>query len=548
MKLKLLVFILLVGAAVRLIGLTNFPSGFQNDEASFFFNAIALKSTGHDEDHRRWPIYLNSFIDPKPALYSYLQIPFIVVFGETTTAARLPAAILGWFCLILFYLIAREMVKPKAALVVLTLATISPWFIVNSRGTQEVIMSTFFSLGCLYAFLLFCKGRKIWVTGLVSWLTFGLAIYSYHSAKIFLPLLLLTTFCFFTQHKLQSLKRFAILGLLSMTVLLAITFLSAGGLTRFSQVSVFSQANPQLILEEESRVATPYEPLVLIRFFNNKLVNYGLDIINIYFKHFTPEFLFIGGGLPNRYVTPFHGLMYLIELPLLITGIVLAFKDKSNQKLAKYFTCWLLIAPLAAALTTQEVPSSIRAFMMLFPSLYFVSVGINSAWQRSGFLKWPVRALILFGYGWGMLYFANQYLIQQPHYHPWNRNYADQQLAQLLPKFAPQYTSVRITREVSGDPYIYLALAHLFSINEIQQSYPTRLQDTFTIGKYTFTKISCKMLPDSKILYAIPATCPVLSPYQLITTADYKDHAKAYALVRLDPEAKITPEMLNSMQ
>ena len=91
----LILAILSIGILFRLISLSSHPSGFHNDEVSFFINAQSILATGMDEDGNSIPLYLSSFIDTKPTLYSYLQIPFIKIFSNEILASRMPAFIFG---------------------------------------------------------------------------------------------------------------------------------------------------------------------------------------------------------------------------------------------------------------------------------------------------------------------------------------------------------------------------------------------------------------------------------------------------------------------
>src|SRR3989344_2788187 len=95
--------ILFVALCLRVLWLADFPSGLQNDEASFLYNARLLATTGMDEDGRTNPLYLNSFIYQKPALYAYLQIPLIKLIGASVWTARLPGAIMGVVSIGLWY-------------------------------------------------------------------------------------------------------------------------------------------------------------------------------------------------------------------------------------------------------------------------------------------------------------------------------------------------------------------------------------------------------------------------------------------------------------
>lgn len=61
----------------------------------FLYNVISFSRTLKDEDGRALPLYLNSFMDPKPAFISYLQIPFIYIFSSNLIlASRLPMVFL----------------------------------------------------------------------------------------------------------------------------------------------------------------------------------------------------------------------------------------------------------------------------------------------------------------------------------------------------------------------------------------------------------------------------------------------------------------------
>jgi hypothetical protein len=393
-------------------------------------------------------------------------------------------------------------------------------------------------------FTYFCKGKHRFFAAIVTLLSFGLAIYSYHSAKVFLPLTLLATYLFLAKEKQKEILQYIPLLIVGALLFIEISFGLASGLTRFGQVSIFSQANPQLVLDEQTRIATPFLPGLLIRLFHNKLVNYSFAISELYFQHFTPDFLFFQGGSPARYAVPFHGLMYLVELPILLYGLVKGFSLKKYQKYACYFGLFLLFSPLAAAITTQEVPSEIRAFTMVVPLLYFVSVGIMELWLKRGVLARFLKVAVILGYIWGTLYFANQYLIQQPNYHPWSRNYADQEMAEVVKQLQANFNTIRITRSISGDPYIYLALNGAISHSDMHSSYPIRKQPNYSIGKFRFVTDECSLTLDPQMLYVIPAYCEVPTYYKKLRIVGFKDNAAAYAFVQFEPSLYTPPAPL----
>src|ERR1041385_1127721 len=95
LKTYLLVVILLIASAVRFYQLGNVPPSPDWDEAALGYNAYSLLQTGRDEYGKFMPIVLQSFDDYKPALYTYLIIPFIPLFDVSLLAVRFPSAVMG---------------------------------------------------------------------------------------------------------------------------------------------------------------------------------------------------------------------------------------------------------------------------------------------------------------------------------------------------------------------------------------------------------------------------------------------------------------------
>lgn len=515
-----------------------YPSGFQNDEASFLLNSILLKETGFDEVGQHFPIYLKSFIDPKPALYSYLQIPFIFLLGETVTAARLPSVIFGVSSVIILYLFfANIMAKRQAYLATLLLA-ISPWYIVIARSTQEAIMSFFFSVASVYLLNRYLnKKRFLWA--ILSFISVILAMYSYHSAKVVLPLLLISqTYLSLNVPFKEKLIRTASVLVLAMLAMVLTTFTFSGGLTRFKAVSIFSDQSTQLVLDEQIRVATPYIPALVIRTFHNKIVNYSREILFRYSEHFSFNFLYLNGGQPKRYIVPAHGLLYLVELPFLVYGIYLAIKNgkSKNIRVHIFMTLWLLAAPLADSITSQEHPSIIRTCLMLIPISYFASLGLESIIFNKKHFRHLAIVPVFLAYLFSIAYFSNQFLVQAKAYHPWSRNKADEDMInELIPMF-DQYDHIYISNKVSGQPYVYLALKRLIPFSELQSNSMLKNQPNFTYGKVTFVSSDCAMDARPSNLAAHPKDlfisniyCKESINYSKIATASYEDGVEAYA-------------------
>ena len=104
-KYLLLIFIVIVASVLRLWQLGSVPASPDWDEVALAYNAYSIIQTGRDEYGKLFPFVLQSFADYKPALYMYLAIPTVALFGLETFAVRLPSAIFWDFdsdCYLLF--------------------------------------------------------------------------------------------------------------------------------------------------------------------------------------------------------------------------------------------------------------------------------------------------------------------------------------------------------------------------------------------------------------------------------------------------------------
>src|SRR3989344_8277751 len=186
--------ILLFGFFLRFIAIDKIPAGFTPDEASFGYDAYSILKTGKDQWGKPFPLVFESFGDFKSPLYAYLTIPSVALFGLNKFAVRLPNAILGTLAVLVTYFLSKKLFPDKKSFSFLAfsfslgeiaaiLLSISPWHIMLSRGAFEANLTTFFLPLAVLLFL----NKRFALAGLI----FGLNLFSYHSAKIVTPLVLI---------------------------------------------------------------------------------------------------------------------------------------------------------------------------------------------------------------------------------------------------------------------------------------------------------------------------------------------------------------------
>ena len=262
----LIVGVIVVATILRFYKLAEIPAGFTWDEAAIGYNGSAIWKTRRDEWLVRLPVSFKSFGDFKAPLAIYINGVFTALFGMSIWSVRLPFALSGVIGVILAIAVVREIfsflprvgeeVLPKkiTLLQLLTLfagliVATSPWHLHFSRAGFESGMALSFMLLFLLLSFYSQKSRivqKPWLFILLTVLagvSGALATYTYHSAKIAIPLLVVVVF--FTS-RLEWKKRWEWVAILVLSMLVTAyplikDLLYAKGAERLDQTSLFSE-------------------------------------------------------------------------------------------------------------------------------------------------------------------------------------------------------------------------------------------------------------------------------------------------------------------
>jgi len=235
MKLKkhlylfLVIAVLIINFIIRIVGVESSPNSVNWDEASIGVNAKYLMETGRDEFGNKLPIYLKSFGDYKPALYAYLTIPFIKIFGLNQFSVRLVSAISGTLGLWGLFCLGGLFVKNKwLRLWWIIMAGLGPLRFHYSRVAVEANLALMWLTWGLYFWY-----KKRFKSGLIL---FILGMMSYHSARIVVP-----AFIFMSMWSpLNKRIDFKLVGylIISLVFLVWLTLSVSGSLNRFGSESL----------------------------------------------------------------------------------------------------------------------------------------------------------------------------------------------------------------------------------------------------------------------------------------------------------------------
>jgi 4-amino-4-deoxy-L-arabinose transferase-like glycosyltransferase len=174
----LLVGLLLLGLALRVIGLDHAPPGLRYDELQ---NYLMINRVLAGER----PIYFTESWGHEP-LFHYVQAAVMGLLTESGWSMRLPAVFSGMVAIVGVWLVGRRLFGPGPALVAAAAQTVSFWAIFYSRvGLRLGTTVPFFCFMALFLWLAVTQtGRRGWLAAVGSGLLLGGMIYVYPSARM----------------------------------------------------------------------------------------------------------------------------------------------------------------------------------------------------------------------------------------------------------------------------------------------------------------------------------------------------------------------------
>jgi 4-amino-4-deoxy-L-arabinose transferase-like glycosyltransferase len=486
--------ILIFALFVRVYKLSEVPYGFHIDEASLGYNGYSLLLTGKDDNNHPFPLYVDMFGDNRPSGYHYLTILPIKIFGLNEFSTRLPGAFFGFITVIAAFILSFVLFKnKKVSLLFSGFIAFAPWQVVLSRASAETVVALFFIILGFALFIFGLKEQKIKYL-VLGVLVSALSFFFYHSPRVFVPLLFLSAISYlyplWNKFKIKQKVSLVILFFALCLVSFSLVFIIKGGTGRFSQVNIFGDPGISLRMQEQIRedgvMGTAVE---VTRFFHNKVINYSLSFISNYSDYFSGKFLFLEGGLPNWYKVPAMGLIYLIELPFFIIGIfyLLLSKDK-YQKLP---LIWLLVAPITASITVDDIPNLQRAIVM-FPMIELISAyGLVVFLNKFSAIKYKiVITVISIIFCLNFAYFLHQYFIHQPIDKDWYRNVGFDKMVKYVESNYKTYDKVFVTKSFGGIYPIILFYMH-YDPAKYQQEGSTKDKEGTGFGKFYFVSGGC---------------------------------------------------------
>lgn len=534
-----IIFILILAAALRFYQLGTNPPSFNWDEAAIGYNAYSIIKTGRDEYGQFLPISFRSFDDYKPPVYFYLTIPSILAFGYDDFAVRFPSAFLGTLTVLFTYLMTKSLLKDeKVAQIATFLLAISPWHIQLSRSAYETNAALFFVVLGTYAFLVgtVSKKRKFSVFMSISALSFSLSMFTYHNARVFVPVLTIVLLLCFLKPVLAS-KKYLILPsavvFICLMLLVPIMFTKSGQM-RFSGTSIFSIETPKsetakLIEADQSKNIGAQGQL-----FHNRRLVYVPILIENYLSHLRPQYLF-SEGAQQRHRAPIIGLLYLWDLPFLVAGIYFLAKNPYPKPTKAIVFSWFLVAPIASSFT-RDVPHPLRAEVYLPAFQIFTALGVvyilSFIKHKKIFAQLATFFLLM-----NFAFYLHQFYVHMPRMYSQQWFYGWREAVQTTEKLKNEYDRVIVSTKLE-QPHMFWLYFSKYDPKTYQNEGGTVsggfLEENNKFDKYVFKSISYfSQIKEARTLFVgTPKDFRGLNEANIIKRINYLDGEDAIYIVK----------------
>lgn len=328
------------------------------DELTISLDSYSLLKTGMDQTGERLPLTFKMGAG-RPAGYVYGSIPFVALFGPTEWGVRSLSLISGLGIIVLMYFLGKKLFSDSVGLWVSFLTSASLWDIYLSRAGFEAHFALFLSLLGVVMFL-----YKKYIPMAFA---LGLAIFTYPTFKLTIPLLLLALIIYNGIKKTLFEKGF-IVSILILVIFAGFNFretLKGTSEERFLRLNILADSNvrQEMIqkINEQRNLSTL--PDKIKPFVYNKPLHYSRILFENYMENLSPQFLYLRGDRNPRANPGEWGMFYLAEIGLLFIGLY--HLAKNERKSLILIVCWILITPLATMLLGQT--HALRNNFMLPP-------------------------------------------------------------------------------------------------------------------------------------------------------------------------------------
>lgn len=385
-RVQILFFLIMAfAAAVRLVFFGSHPAGLNQDEASIGYEAWSVLHYGIDRNGLSVPVHFIAWGSGQNALYAYLSMPFIALFGLNVVTTRIVNLIFSLVSVAVIYFLISKFKGRKTAFIAMALTAAAPWNIMLARwGLESNLFPAMFLLSIWTLTLALEKRKFLYLSAFL----FAMTMYSYGSSYLVITLFAVAAYIFFIVKKLIPIKNLLI---------------SAGIFIVFSlPIYLFMLIN--LLNLETIHIGF----FTIPHTYGGRLADQGgaefSNIINNIYSHLVIQ---SDGAVRNS--LPFYGCFYVISLPFTVYGLVKTvskvFKEKSvfDFLIFDSFICSLLL------FAYYKAPNINRVNSIYLPLIIFTAYGLSELFKSKKQIICAALAYAICFCGFSIQYFGEEY-------------------------------------------------------------------------------------------------------------------------------------------
>ncbi len=502
-NLLLLFLVIILAIFLRFYHLSSNPPSLTWDEAAWGYNAYSLGIDGKDEFGKFLPLtYLESFGDFKPPVYAYLTAIPVKLFGLNEFSTRFASAFFGLATVILTFFLTRRIFyniqedrKNIIALVSSLILAISPWHVLLSRAAFEANVATFFVV--LGVYLFFESLDRKWLLPL-SVLSFIVSMYTFNTARIVAPLLILGLFFIHRKYLFFAMKKelataFMVGFLIFLPLFLFL--ITPQARLRFHEVNIFSDSS--VVVRANQQIENDSNAF-WSRIIHNRRLGYAVEYVKHYFDNLSPEFLFIKGDGNPKFSIRDMGQLYIWEIPFLVAGILFLFRRREGHWWIIPY--WLIVGIIPAA-TARETPHALRIETILPTFQILTAVGLFEVFKIVSSIQYRVFSIKiekLFAIGFlllalfNFLYFYHNYFRHYPKEFSAEWQYGYREAIEYATANEQKFNRIIFTEDL-GRPYVYILFYKQYAPAKFREEAKVEREalgfvHVRSFGKYKFVK------------------------------------------------------------
>ncbi len=455
----ILYIILVVGFITRSVGININPKGLNVDEASSGYDAYSILEFGCDRNGNKFPVFLEAWGSGQNALYSYLMIPFIKLFGLNVITTRLPMVILGCISLIVWYNLLNEVKNKKFAIIGLSFLVICPWNIMKSRWGLESNIFPDFVLYAIYFIVKFIKTNNVSKLYIAS-ILLGISSYTYGTSYFFLPIFCIIMYIYLLYTKKVNIKNvilsFSIIFIIALPIMLYIIINTFD----LNQIDLGIITIPKLPVNRYEEQTSIFNGNILTKSIKNFVKSLKLLLTQ-------------DDGLSWNCI-PGFGFFYIISIPFLVYGIIYSIQNKEEiKKYESVIDIWF-ISSFLLMFVLNEVNIN-RINVLIYPLIYYVINGIYIVVAKRNIIS---NSIILIVYIAFFVMFMCSYIFLKP-----ANNYTFVDNIKEVIEYVEKVKDRKIYIEYAfKEPYIYVLYYTKYNTHDFIDS--VQYIDNENLGKF----------------------------------------------------------------